>query len=87
MLLPTWEALPDAIRTPALAYVQAHWRTLKDHRQLTSMLADTCFVTTGRQAASSLVFALVAFAGDPLAWLPFDALLGACSAGRYGRKP
>ena len=47
LLLPLWATLPDAVRSPTLAYVQSHWRTLKADQQLLSRLSDTAFVGTG----------------------------------------
>ena len=47
LLLPLWTTLPETVRSPTLACVQAHWRTLKAEPQLVTRLSDTAFVTTG----------------------------------------
>jgi hypothetical protein len=53
LLLPLWATLPDAVRSPTLAYIQANWRMLKAEQQLVSRLSDTAFVRTGVCAAAS----------------------------------
>ena len=46
VLLPSFSSLDEAACKRVLEWIVSHWATLKDHAELTAVLAETSFVTS-----------------------------------------